>query len=362
MENVRKVRKFKIGKFLLFLVLFIIILILALLGVYKYETSPVSSDTEAKTISVDEGDNYYTIAHKLKENNLIRSEMFYKVYLKISKPSKLINGNYDLNEAMSVAEIVKVLSDENNHKDNTLKITFREGLTVKQIANIVEEKTDIKAEDFISKIADTNYLKELQNDYWFLTDDIYNSQIYYPLEGYLFPDTYHFESNLDVDVIVRKMLDNTASKLESYKSEIESSSYSVHEIMTLASIIELEASTESDRAMVSGVFYNRLNNKWTLGSDVTTYYASKKALTDKLTKSDLTACNGYNTRCSTMVGLPVGPIDNPSITSIKAAIEPTSNDYYYFVADTDKKVYFTKNSTEHAKIIAKLKDEGKWAA
>ena len=307
----KKVRKFKVGKFLLFLLLLIIVLILILLGIYKYQTSAVSSNTDPKTITVDEGDNYFSIASKLKEKNLIRSETFYKLYLKLAKPDSLITGDYELNEAMSVREIVKVLSDKDGGKNNTIKLTFREGLNITQMAKIVEEKTDITADEFINKIADKTFLQSLQQDYWFITDDIYNTEIYYPLEGYLYPDTYHFEpSELDIETIVRKILDNTKVKLEPYKNQLQNGSYSIHQILTLASIVELESVSDSDRAMVAGVFYNRLNNNWSLGSDVTTYYASKKAMTESLTQSDLTACNGYNTRCTSMIGLPVGPIES----------------------------------------------------
>ncbi len=358
----KKVRKFKVGKFLLFLLLLIIILVLIALGIYKYETSAVSSNTDSKIITVDEGGNYISIASKLKEQNLIRSETFYRLYLRFANPGTLMSGDYELNEAMSVPEIIKVLSDENS-RDSTVKITFREGLNITQIAKIVEEKTDITAEEFINKLADTSYLQSLQQDYWFLTDEIYNSEIYYPLEGYLYPDTYHFEkSELNIDDIVRKILDNTEAKLEPYKDKLQNGTYTTHQILTLASIVELEAVSDSDRATVAGVLYNRLNDNWSLGCDATTYYAAKKSMTESLTQSDLTACNGYNTRCTSMTGLPVGPIDNPSISSIEAALNPTESDYYYFVADTDKKVYFTKNATEHDRIIAQLRDEGKWAA
>lgn len=342
--------------------LLVIILVLIALGIYKYETSAVSSNTNPKIITVEEGDNYISIASKLKKQNLIRSTTFYRLYLKYANPKSLMKGDYELNEAMSVPEIIKVLSDKNS-RDSTIKITFREGLNVTQIAKIVEEKTDITALEFINKLADTSYLQSLKQDYWFLTDEIDNSKIYYPLEGYLYPDTYHFEkSELNIDNIVRKILDNTEKKLAPYKERLQNGTYTTHKILTLASIVELEAVSDSDRAMVAGVLYNRLNNGWSLGSDVTTYYAVKKTMKESLTKTDLTACNGYNTRCTSMIGLPVGPIDNPSISSIEAALNPTESNYYYFVADTDKKVYFTKNATEHSKIIAKLKDEGKWAA
>ena len=113
----KKVRKFKLGKFLLFLLLFIIVLLLIVLGVYKYQTSAVSSNTDPKTITIAEGDNYFSIASKLKEQNLIRSETFYKIYLKFAQPDSLVTGDYELNEAMSVPEIIKVLGDKNSKKE-----------------------------------------------------------------------------------------------------------------------------------------------------------------------------------------------------------------------------------------------------
>lgn len=229
------------------------------------------------------------------------------------------------------------------------------------MANIIEKKTSVSGSEFINKINDEAYIDSLKNKYWFITDDIKNSEIYYDLEGYLFPDTYIIEKNeVSLDNILTKILDNTKKQLDPFKENIAQSGYTVHQILTLASLIELEAVTDSDRALVSGVFYNRLNNNWSLGSDVTTYYASKKEMTEKLTKDELNQCNGYNTRCLTMKGLPVGPIDNPSLSSIKAAIIPTKSDYYYFVADSEKKVYFSKNMNEHSSTIAKLKKEGKW--
>lgn len=359
----KKSRKFSIRKFLLFLLCLIILLFFALVIIYKLETGPVSNNTDPKAIDVEPGDNYYTLADKLEEENLIKSELFYKLYLKLNKPSSLVTGTYQLNEAMSVAEIIKTLSDSENQEDSTIKITFREGLNVRQMAEIIANNTSITSEEFLNKISDTNYINSLKEKYWFITDDVLNEEIYYPLEGYLYPDTYHFEAReLNLDDILTKILDNTEAKLEPYKEEIENKNYSIHQILTMASMVELEAVTDSDRALVAGVFYNRLNDGWSLGSDVTTYYAAGKSLTDSLTTAELNDCNGYNTRCTSMQGLPVGPIDNPSISSINAALNPTASDYYFFVADTDRKVYFTRNSTEHAQIISKLQDEGKWAA
>lgn len=356
-----KRRKFSFKKTALFFIVLIILLVLIFLGLYNFNTSKVSNNTDVITIEVEKGDNYFTMASKLKKEKLIKSEFFYKIFLKLHKPGELVVGAYDLNQAMNVAEIVETLGNDDNLKDTRTKLTFREGLNVRQMANIIEEKTGISSDEFLTKVSDETYIRSLMSKYWFITDNVFNSQIYYDLEGYLYPDTYIFEKDeVNLESIITKILDNTDKKLTPLKGDIENSGYNVHEILTLASLIELEAVTDKDRALVSGVFYNRLNNKWTLGSDVTTYYAAKKPMTESLTKSELNSCNGYNTRCATMQGLPVGPIDNPSISAIKAAANPTDTNYYYFVADSEKKVHFTKNANEHAAIIAKLKKEGKW--
>lgn len=359
----KTVRRFSWSKFLLFLLILAVVSCLCLILVYFFEIGPVSSSKSYKTITIEKGDKLYTISSKLKKNNLIKSEFFYKLYLKFNKPSDLIVGDFNLSENMGVEKIIDTLSNEKNRVVNTVRLTFREGINIRQMAKIVEDNTEISSEDFINKVSDKEYIKSIQSNYWFLTDDIYDEKIYYPLEGYLFPDTYEFEKKkVSAEGIIKKMLDNTLSKLDSYKASMEASAYSVHDLFTLSSLIEQEAVTKEDRLAVSSVFYNRLRIGMSLGSDVTTYYAAKKSLTESLTKAELDECNGYNTRCLTMRGLPVGPISNFDVTSMEAAINPSTSDYYYFVADKNKKVYFTKTLNEHNQTVAKLKKDGLWAA
>ncbi len=356
-----KKRKFSIRKFILFLIVLIILIIVIFIGLYKFNTLAVSSTSKEVEFTVEEGSSYYTLADSLKEKELIKSAFFYKVYLKLHAPAKLTVGTYELNQNMNVGQIVGTLGNDNNSDSNRVKLTFREGLNVNQMASVISRKTDIKPEEFTNKVKDEAYIDSLKSKYWFITDDVKNPEIYYDLEGYLFPDTYILEKDeVNLDNILTKILDNTLQKLEPLKAQIESSGYTVHQILTLASLVELEAVTDEDRAKVAGVFYNRLKDGWSLGSDVTTYYAAGKLMTERLTTKDLTACNGYNTRCTSMKGLPVGPIDNPSLSAIKAAINPEISDYYYFVADSDKKVYFTRNADEHTNIINELKEAGKW--
>lgn len=354
-------RKFSIRKFALFLIVLSVIIAAIFVVSYKIGIGKVSNDDKIKNFTVEKGSTYISIAPELKKQDLIKSELFYKLYVKMNKPENLTAGVYELSSNMDVKEIVNTLSDADKVKDDRTRMTFREGLNVRQVADIIAKNTEFTAEEVIKKMNDKAYLDTLINKYWFLTNDIKNNQVYYALEGYLYPNTYHYKKEeLQIEKILEKMLDETAKQLEPYKTQIQNSGYSVHQILTLASLIELEAVTDEDRKGVSGVFHNRLNNKWSLGSDVTTYYAAKKNMTESLTKAELNACNGYNTRCTSMVGLPVGPIDSPSNSSIDAAINPTKSNYYFFVADKNKKVYFTKDSTEHNNIIAKLKKDGLW--
>ena len=151
------------------------------------------------------------------------------------------------------------------------------------------------------------------------------------------------------------------SVLSEYKQEIEGSSRSVHSLLTVASMVELEAVSAEDRALTAGVFYNRLEKGWTLGSDVTTYYDVKKDLVEGLTYKDLNTCNGYNTRGSScQKGLPIGPIACVSKSSILAAIRPTETKYMYFVADKNNKLYFAETQSGHDQNIRDLKSKNLW--
>ena len=333
-------------------------LVIFVCSYFNYQISPVSDNNTLKTVVIEEG-GISDIANTLKENNLIRDVTMFKVYIKLTGKSNLKASTYELSENMGVKKIVEILEDGNSYNPDEVKITFKEGINVRKIASLISENTNNSEEDVYDLLKNSEYLDELIDSYWFITDDIKDNRIYYSLEGYLYPDTYIF-MNKDVSVkeIFKKMLDEMNEKLTPYKEKINNSNLSIHEILTLASIVELEGASSSDRNGVAGVFYNRLDSGMTLGSDVTTYYGLKLDMSERdLTKSELNDCNSYNTRCSTFTGLPVSPICNSSIESIEAVLEPTNHDYYYFVADKNKKTYFTKTYDEHLSMVSKLKDE-----
>lgn len=344
----------------------IILTLLFLVGFYyNYQVSPVSRDSEKVVVEIKPG-SIESIGNTLYENKLVRSVFIFKVYVKLNRISDLKASTYEFNRNMKLKEIIDILHEGNSYNPDEVRVTFKEGLNVRKIAKLVEENTNNTYDDFINLMNDKEYIDTLINKYWFLTDSIKNSKIYYPLEGYLFPNTYAFlNEDVTVKEIVEKMLDEMDKQLTTYKDKVEENELNVHEIITLASIIELEGANADDRASVAGVFYNRLNNGWVLGSDVTTYYYLKiddfkESLNGN--KNLFTCDNAYNTRCTSYVGLPVGPISNPGKESLEATINYTKHNYYYFVADCKGKTYLSKDVTEHYNTIQKLKNENCWEA
>lgn len=350
----------------LFIITSIITFIVSFLGVwlvyYHVSLKAVTKSSGVVNFSVKEGSNYYSIAQDLLKNKLIRSKFSYKIYVKLHKPKSIKAGVYQLNRNMSVDEVVYALSGDIKHDLNSVKITFKEGKNMRYIIKQIVANTNNKEEDVLKTLNDQKYLQKLIDKYWFINSDILNSNIYYSLEGYLFPNTYSFRKNISVKEIFNVMLDQMDKNLKKYKIDIEKSGYTPHQILTIASIVELEGINSSDRKGIAGVFYNRLKNNWSLGSDVTAYYGAGVDLSERdLTTVELNDNNAYNTRSSLMIGkLPVGPICNPSIESILASIYPTVHDYYYFVSDKTGKTYFTKTDKEHIAKKNELIKAGLW--
>lgn len=347
-------------KTFIIILLLILILITSFTIIFFHSLSPVDKKNENEiTFTVKNGWGKNKIIKELKNKDLIRSEFFSKIIVKL-KNKELYAGTYKLSKDLSTNEILEIIEVGKNIENESIKITFVEGKRLTTYVKQISENFPYTEEEILNTLSNKEYLNTLINKYWFITEDILNEKIYYPLEGYLYPDTYEFKKNSKLEEIIEKMLDNMDSKLTNYKDEIKLSSYSIHQILTLASIVELEGVNKEDRSMVAGVFYNRLKSGMSLGSDVTTYYAVKKDFSRDLSQNDLDSCNGYNTRGTCVTGLPVGPIASPSLSSLSATIEPTENEYYYFVADKEKNTYFSKTSSEHVQTVAKLKSEGKW--
>lgn len=350
-------KKFKI---ILVLVAILLIGIATLLGTYCYFKSPVSNDKKEVSIVIENGSTISDIAALLKKEGLIKNENFFKLYVKLKKVSNVYVAKYYFSPSMNLDEIINTLN-EGGYNENEISITFKEGINMRGIAKLIKENTSNSEDDVYKKLKDEKYLNSIIEKYWFLTDDIKNSKIYYSLEGYLFPDTYRFNSkDVTVEEIFNKMLDQMEKELNKYKKQIENSKYSVHELITLASITQSEGYNEDDFKNIASVFYNRLKTGMALGSCVTSYYGVKKDMTDELLQKDIDASNPYNTRGNNPVSFPVGPISMPGAKALDATLDPIETSYYFFVSDKNNKLYFTKTLNEHERMITKLQNEGLW--
>ena len=359
MKKVKKKKK-RVARIIIPL---LVILIMGVGACFCYiNTMPMQNKSKQVLIEIKQGDTTKQIVSTLKKKGLIRYERFMYLYIKLNDITGLKAGTFVLNKNMSPKKIFKTLQNSSNAKSTDISITFPEGKTMRKVAEIIDKNTKNSYDDVFKVLEDKEYLQSLIKKYWFLDENILNENIYYPLEGYLAPNTYNFKADVSIKEIFERLLDETNMILKPEKEKIVANGFSTHQLITLASIVESEGGSLEDRKNIAGVFMNRLKANMSLGSDVTTYYAFKIELGERdLYTKEINSDNPYNTRSSSNAGkLPVGPICNPSKNSIVAAIEYTPNEYYYFVADKNGKIYFSKDSTEHDKTIKQLKQDDLW--
>lgn len=362
-ENAKKGKKSVLKILLIILFLIIVIGAIAVFAWYELSLRPVQDgNLESVIVDIVPGQGTEGIAEALKEKNLIKDDLVFKIYCKLNEVNNMQAGTYDLNKNMSVEEIVNKLQ-AGDVVIKEINVTFPEGKNMRDIAKIISENTNNSYEDVMNVFESKEYAKGLIENYWFLTDEILDDSIYYPLEGYLYPDTYTFESvDVSIDDIIKIMLNQTDKVLSEYQIEINSKGYTVHQFLSLASVVENEGISTEDRKGIARVFLNRIERGMALQSDVTTYYAFKVNMGDRdLTQSELNTANPYNTRGPNMEGkIPVGPISNVSESAIEATLNPSDSDALFFVADKNGKVYFSNTNAEHEQIINELKSQGLW--
>ena len=348
-----------IKKILIGISIFLVLLVIGVVIFYQISLRKVSNDDTEIFFEIESGMSISNIVSTLKEENLIKNSFVTKVYIKLHDINNLQAGVYVLKRNMNTKEILNKFVTGDCFKEEKL-VTFIEGKRLVDYVKVITNNFPYSEDEILNVLSDKEYLQELINKYWFITDEILNEEIYYPLEGYLFPDTYMFNKNASIKEIIEVLINGLGNKLEPYKDKIMAGNMSVHEILTLASIVELEGASSEDRSGVAGVFYNRLKDNWHLGSDVTTYYAFGKNFDVELTIDEYNTCNPYNTRSTCFTGLPVGPICSVSLDSLVSTINPAESDYYYFVADKNKKTYYAKDYNEFNNIINELKSNGLW--
>ncbi|HEX6595113.1 MAG TPA: endolytic transglycosylase MltG [Bacillota bacterium] len=315
----------------------------------KSSLQPVNpnSDKEIK-VDIPIGSSSSSIAKKLEENGVIKDQRVFRLYTKLKNTSEFQAGVYTFTPSMSVAEIIQSLKLGRVVSEPIYRVTIPEGKTIEEMAEIFSEQLPIKKKDFLEKVNEIDFLEELIHDYSVLSKEILNPKIRMPLEGYLFAATYDFyEENPTVESIIERMLEKTEEVVLPYRDEIEAQNMTVHQVITFASLVEKEASTEEQRKTIAGVFFNRLKKNMPLQTDPTVLYALGKHK-EKVLLKDLEVESPYNTyRIDT---LPVGPIANFSENSLKATIQPKETKYMYFLHDEEGNIYYAETHDEHKKL------------
>lgn len=339
--------------------IFAIVLVVG--GIVTYNIMPKDpKNTKETPFEIKSGWGQNKVLEELESKGIIKNAFFMKIYIKLTGTESFLAGTYMLSPSMDVDTIFETITSGKSLENASLTVRFVEGKKFPYYVSEMAKNFNFNEKDIYDLTSNQEYLNGLIKKYWFITEDILNKDIYYPLEGYIFPDTYSFKKNSTIEEVLERMLDGMDAKLTPLKKDIEKSGKSIHSLLTMASMVELEAVTAEDRKNVAGVFYNRMNINMPMGSDVTTYYAVKKDMTESLYVSEINSCNAYNTRGTCAKLFPVGPVCSLSLSSIKSAITPGKTDAYYFVADKNNKVYFSKTNDEQLKVIAELRRKNLW--
>lgn len=337
--------------------------ILAISG-YNYVSAGLKpldkNDKKLVQVEVPSGSSNRQIGDILEEGEVIRDGMVFNFYTKFKNLTNFQAGYYQFSPNMTLDQISKELQQGGSAEplDDASKLTIPEGYDVDKIASLVAKKTDFKKEDFIKVMKDDKFFEQLKTQYPDLLTDAGNAKdVRYRLEGYLFPATYNVHKNRSLEDLVTQMVDTTNQILTPYYSQIKEKGLNVQEVMTLASLVEKEGVTQSDRKKIAQVFFNRIEAQMPLQSDISILYAlgeHKEVVTIKDTEVD----SPYNLYTNTGYG--PGPFDNPSQEAILAVLDPTENDYIYFVADISTgKVYYAKTYEEHMELVEKYVNKEK---
>lgn len=311
--------------------------------------APPSGDSAEKIFVIKKGEGVHEISQHLKEQNVVRNKLIFETYVWLKHiQGKFQAGEHNLRQNMTIWEIVPVLTSVGDLNERDIKIL--EGWNNTEIANYLEQEGVVSKDMFMGAAA--NY--DLVNyGYEFLADRPMGATF----EGYLFPDTYRIYKELPAELlggededaatarhIIKKMLSNFDQKLSAdLRAEIARQKKTIFEIITMASVVEKEARGD-DMAMVADIFWRRIEEGIALQSDATVNYATGKYETQP-SYDDLKIDSGYNTY--KYRGLPEGPIGNPSVEAIRAAIYPKTNNFWYFLTTGDGRMIYSRNFDEH---------------
>ncbi|MCA0969990.1 endolytic transglycosylase MltG [Halobacillus litoralis] len=334
----------------------IVVLVVGGVSGYLYVKSaldPVDPDDNSQmNVEIPLGSSTSQIAAILEENEVIKNDLIFRFYTKFNNETGFQAGDYQFTQSMKLSEIIETLKTGRLVKEPVANITIPEGQSLEQIADIYASEFDFTTEEFMEKVNDPAYVKDLMSRHSaLLTEDILGENIRYPLEGYLFAATYPFYvDDPSIDQVVTKMLRKTEQVVLPFTDALDAQGLSIHEGITMASLVENEARTAENRKKIAGVFYNRLDEGMPLQTDPTVLYALGEHK-DRVLYEDLEVESPYNTYY--VNGLPVGPISNFSSNAMQAAAEPADNAFYYFLADSEGNIYYAETLEKHNELKAK---------
>ena len=317
------------------------LIVCTVLGLYielmRFAKTPAQADQSEKVIiDVPRGQSLKTTADLLHQNNLIENAFKLVLIARIKGYDKQLKaGEYLLSAAMTPLQVLEIMV---KGEVKLHKLTIPEGYNIHQIAELVEQAGFGTTEDFIRAASNITLVQKMG-----VKADI--------LEGYLFPDTYFFPRDAAIDLIIETMVKRFWSVFSAqWKEQSQSIGLTVHQIVTLASIIEKETGAPFERPLISSVFHNRLRKKMRLESDPTVIYGIEN-FNGNLTRKHLKTRTPYNTY--KIRGLPVGPIANPGRASLEAALYPDETAYIYFVSKKDSTHQFSTTLKEHNRAVRK---------
>ena len=313
------------------------------LYIYSYGNGPPGTLNEKVIIEIDPGSSFTSISKSLEKNGVLGNERMFYLYAKIKgMQSKAKAGEYMIEPTMSTNEILELLV-----KGSVInyRITVPEGYNLYQIADILNEKKIIKREEFIKKAKDKKLMSKL---------NIKSVSF----EGYLYPETYFLFKGMKAEEVIKQMVNRFHTVFtDDLKKKSKAKGFTVEEVVTLASVIEKETGNPDERPLISAAFHNRLKKRMRLQSDPTTIYGIFETFDGNLRRKDLRQKTPYNTY--RINGLPLGPIANPGIESIKAVLNPAAVDYIYFVSMNNGSHVFAKTLKEHNRNVWKYQKRRK---
>lgn len=303
---------------------------------WLYANKPISANAEKIVVQLKPGQSFAKTAEILEEKGLINSPFRFKLISRFSGYDKKVQaGEYLLSETMTPLHILEKMA---KGEVKLYKLTIPEGLNIYQIAGLVSESGIVEKAEFIKAATDSAYVHEqgIEAD---------------TFEGYLFPDTYLFPRGTTARRIIGTMVDRFKAVFSpQWVEQAQRIGLTPHQVVILASIIEKETGDPSERPLISSVFHNRLKKNMRLESDPTVIYGIKD-FDGNLTRRHLTTRTPYNTY--KIRGLPAGPIANPGVKSLEAALFPAQTPYIYFVSKKDRTHHFSTNLKDHNKAVRK---------